>query len=128
MDEDKVAQILANPFYCGFTVHPALTAERVIEPGYANVAARIADEVGSGAFLRNFLDRLQNPELPLPPGSTIREDGFLTGFLVHPDFAIEHPPVVDIATFVAAGIATIEQAGFQDYFLRVLDNLRGNWV
>jgi hypothetical protein len=47
---------------------------------------------------------------------------------VHPDFAIEHPPVVDIATFVAAGIATIEQAGLQDYFLRVLDNLRGNWV
>jgi hypothetical protein len=120
--------LLANPMYCGFPVDPILTLKRPTENGYALIAAQIIHEVGAGAFLQNFLERLKDPSKPLPPGTTVVDDRLLSSVEVHPDFTMEHPALVTETEFIEAGIASIAEMGARRYMEHVLENLKGNWV
>jgi hypothetical protein len=93
-------------------------------------------EVGPEVFLRNFLDRLRDPSIPLPAGTTVTDDRILSSVPVHPALMVEHtgPALVTEDMFIKAGVMQIENVsgdptgGAKQYLTRLLDNLRGEWV
>jgi hypothetical protein len=109
-------------------VDSILTLERPIEKGYIQTATRIIREVGAETFLRNFLERLQDPSCPLPHGASITDDHLLSAIKVHPYFAEEHPALVTEEEFIKAGVIAIERNGAEEYLRDLMENLRGNWV
>ena len=125
--EKEIKRILSNPFYCGVRVDSILTLERPIEEGYIQTATQIIHEVGAEAYLRNFLERLQDASRPLPDGTSITDDHLLSAIKVHPYFAEEHPALVTVEEFVKAGVISIEHSA-EEYLRDLLENLRGNWV
>jgi hypothetical protein len=127
--EERVKRVLANPFYCGFTVDPVLTSDRAVDEGqYIQTARQIIQEVGAGAFLQSFLEKLKDPSSPLPPGTSVTEDRFVSSIKVHPHFAMEHPSLVTEEEFIQAGIVGIGESGVEEYLRHLLENLKGNWV
>ena len=126
--EEKVKRLLANPFYSGVRVDPILTLERPIEEGYIQAATQIIREVGAEAFLRNFLDRLEDPSHPLPSNTTVTDDHLLSSVKVHPHFALDRPPMITDEEFIRAGLMAIKEDGPEAYLREVLENLKGNWV
>jgi hypothetical protein len=45
---------------------------------------------------------------------------------IHPDFAIEHEPIISEQQFIEAGARLIQEIGPEKYLKELLENLKGN--
>ena len=109
-------------------VDPIFTVERPIEEGYVETAARMIEELGSGAFLSDFLARLRQPSRPLPAGTAVTDDRILARVEVHPHFAEEREAIIPEHQWIEAAIVQIAEIGPAVFIRELLENLKGNWV